>query len=494
MKDKLTRGLLWLSGAKLLVNLLSLASTFVLARLLTPADFGVVALATTMQAILAAVTELSLSQALIHHRDPQERHFHTAWTLNALRALLVAGLFAASAPLAVRFFDEPRLDGVMLGLALSILLSGLNNPKTVQLTRELQFWQEFVLTVAQKLAGFVVGVALALVYKSYWALIGGMLVAQATGVVVSYAIRPFMPRPSLSGARELWSFSVWLTLGQIVNTLNWKLDHLLIGRLLSTSALGVYTVGDKLAGMPTQETTGPIQQALFPGLRTVADAPERLRRAYQRAQALISFVALPAGFACAALSPLLVQLVLGDKWADAVPVVQVLACVFALQTMSSPVQPLAMAKGATRLLFRRDLQGFAIRVPLILVGVWLGGFMGIVYARMCSGLISIAINMHLVRALIGVGMRDQLLNTRRSLISVGVMYALLQGLVWACPEAMGPLVRVATLVGLLVAGLAAYLLVHFGLWELEHQPAPGPEAEVMAALRKMAGRVRALRI
>ena len=234
MKDKLAKGVLWLGAAKLLINLLALISTLMLARLLTPEDFGLVALATTMLAIVSSVTELSLASALIHHNDPKDSHFHTAWSLNFCRAVIVGTLFCAAAPLAASLYQEPRLLNIMLALGASVMLAGLNNPKTVILTRNLVFWQEFVMTVSQKLAGFIVGITIAILYKSYWALIGGTLASQLVGILVSYVIIPFKPKFVFIHARELFSFSIWLTLAQIVNTLNYKFDYFTY-RLLSRS-------------------------------------------------------------------------------------------------------------------------------------------------------------------------------------------------------------------------------------------------------------------
>ena len=147
-----------------------------------------------MLLIVDTVTQISLSEALIRHKAPDESHFSAAWTLNASRGLLLGLLFAVFAYPAALLFNEPRLTGVMLALGVSILLGGLINPRRIMLQRDLIFWQEFVLAVSQKLTGFVAAVAIAMIYHSYWALVIGTLVSQATNVVVSYMVLPFRPR------------------------------------------------------------------------------------------------------------------------------------------------------------------------------------------------------------------------------------------------------------------------------------------------------------
>ena len=514
MKDKLAKGMAWLGAAKVIINILALLSTVLLARLLTPEDFGLVALATTMLAIISAVTQLSLASALIHHKAPTDTHFHTAWTLNLSRAIIVGMLFCAAAPITSTLYNEPRLLNIMLVLGASVMLAGFNNPKMVILTRNLVFWQEFVMTVTQKLAGFLVGIGIAIFYKSYWALIGGAIASQLVGIIVSYVIIPFMPKFSFTHARELWSFSIWLTLGQIINTLNWKLDHLLIGGYLGPQTLGQYSVGDNLAGMPTRETIGPLETTLFPGFNQIAHDKERLKIAYRSAQSLITAIALPVGVGCALIAHPLVLLGMGAKWLPAVDVILVLSCVFALQTLSSPVHPLAMAKGETRLLFRRDLLSFVMRVPIIILGMFLGGLLGIIYARSVTGVIAIFINMYLVRRLIGTGIVDQITANMRSLVSVIVMSVGILSIEYVLggegmplflehilgregPQfALGYLMEydektfLALKIGVFTfIGAVLYATVHLTLWLIAKKP-PGPETEVLRMASKLVAKIK----
>ncbi|MDI1309667.1 MAG: lipopolysaccharide biosynthesis protein [Methylotenera sp.] len=489
MKDKLAKGVAWLGAAKVIVNLLALGSTLILARLLTPEDFGLFSLALTMLTIISALTELSMANALIHHKSPTDIHFNTAWTLNLSRALIIGIIFSISAPIMAQIYHEPRLTSIMLFLAVSIVMSGLNNPKMVLLTRDLVFWQEFALTVSQKFAGFIVGVAIALIYKSYWALVGGMIASQFVGIVISYIIIPFKPKFSFAHSKELWSFSIWLTFGQIVNTLNWKLDHLLIGSYLGVKSLGFYSVGDNLAGLPTRETIGPLQTTLFPGFKKISDDNERLKAAYKSAQSLITAIVLPIGVGFALIAHPMVLLVMGEKWLPIVQVIQVLSCVFALQTLSSPVQPLAMSKGETKLLFKRDLFSFGMRVPIIVAGMFMGGLLGIIYARAITGVIAIFINMHLVRRLIGTAISSQIAANGRSLISILLMAICVLYLESILGQGGAQLDLLFKIVALIIFGALIYLSTHFILWIIAGRP-QGPENEILKIVFKLIEKIR----
>lgn len=419
--DRLVTGSLWVTLTRLTVNGLSTLSTIVLAWYLSPTDFGVVALATTMIAVATALTELCLHEALIRHEAPEESHFSVVWTLCATRGLVLCFLFGAFAYPASLIFDEPRLFGVLLGLSLGLLISGLGNPRRIMLQRDLIFRQEFVLNVAEKVAGFVVTVCIAVVYHSYWALVVGTLAMQASNVVTSYLIMPFRPRVSFSHMHEFFSFSMWSTAGQIVNTLNWRFDYLLIGKLLNGPALGYYSLGGQFAMTPTREATAPLTATIYPAFAKVSRDPMRLSAAYQRAQALVTAVALPAGIGMALVADPLVRAVLSEKWTPIISIIQALASVYALQTLGSLNQPLGLALGQTRTLFVRDTQMLLVRIPVVTIGLVLWGLPGLIYSRVLTGLCSTLVNMVIVRRFIKVSVTAQLWANFRALASVAIM-------------------------------------------------------------------------
>ncbi|MEZ2130507.1 MULTISPECIES: lipopolysaccharide biosynthesis protein [unclassified Sinorhizobium] len=486
---RLVKGSMWLSLSRAIVNGLATLSTFVLARYLAPSDFGVVALGMTILLIVTTVTEFSLAEALIRHKSPGESHFSAAWTLNAARGLALCLLFAICAYPAAALFQEPRLTGVMFALGLSVLMSGLTNPRRIMLQRDLIFWQEFVLAVSQKLAGFVASVAIAIIYQSYWALVIGTLVTQATNVIVSYLVLPFRPRVTFQHMREFFSFSAWLTAGQIVSTLNWRFDYLLVGKMLGGGALGYYSVGSNLAMMPTREATAPLTQTIYPAFAGIRDDPGRLAAAYQRVQALVTAIALPAGIGVAVVADPLVRLALGDKWTPVIFIIQSLAAVFALQTLGSLVQPLGMAKGETRTLFIRDAQMLCLRVPIMVVSLILYGLPGVILGRVFTGLFSTFVNMMLVRRFAGVTVLKQLSVNLRALISVAMMAAGVSLASSHLAQTSDKAMLVLHLAILVALGGLLYCGSTFLLWALMKRP-NGPETEVQNILGKVLPRLR----
>ena len=479
----MARGATWIAASRIIISLIGLANTLVLARLLVPDDFGLVAIALSVSAIVTSMTELSLAQAIVQHKKPTDSHYDTAFTLNVLRAACVGVILAIVGVPAATLYDDPRLIGVFFALAVSTLVVGAINPRLAKMSRELVFWQDFATRSADKLVGFLVALAVALIWQSYWALILGIITGQITSLILSYIIQPYRPKIDMSKWRDLMSFSIWVGLGQAVNTINWRFDQLILGYVLGNSALGHYSVGDRLAVLPTREATAPVAQAVFPGFAKLTADPERLKRAYQRAQSVLMLVALPIGVGLAVAAEPMVLLALGEQWRPSVVVIQFLASIFAVQTIASMVQPLSLGVGRSKILFHRSLINLCIRAPLTLIGLLTGGFIGLLIARSVAALISIGINLFLVQKILGLSVFRQVAINVRSLLGVAVMAAAVYvvGLQFGDGDIGAQAIKAVAMIG---TGILVYPASVLLLWLGAARP-DGPEQELINVARKL---------
>lgn len=492
-RSRVIKGALWLGSSRVLVNLLGLASTLALARLLTPADFGLVALAEAVFVIVGAMTELSLAQSLVQHRDPKSHHFDTAFTLNLARStLLGAGLAALAVPVS-QIYGDARLRDVVLVLALATAIGGLENPRLMVFQRKLVFWQDFLLNVGSKLAGLVVALSIAYAYRSYWALVLGSFSAQAIRVSLSYAVLPRIPRFSVRGTKELLSFSVWLTMSNGIKTATWRFDPLLLGLVMPQSSVGHYTFGSRLGSTPVRESLGPLRTLLFPAFARMQDEPVRMRRAYRDAQAVLFFFAMPMATGFAIVAEPVVLLTIGDKWLPAVPVIQAIALLSAFNQLENSF-PLAMSLGRTKAVFQRDLRVFAVRLPLVILGLLigqataLGAIMGVVLGRSAATFINIGLNMKLVEQLIGDTPGEQLRIALRPVMAAVVMTGALL-LLFDGQTAFADMIAIATMLLLVVpTGAVIYFGTIMILWRIAGRP-DGAERELLSGLKAARGRL-----
>jgi O-antigen/teichoic acid export membrane protein len=485
VRGRLAKGVAWTTSGRLLANLIGVASTLVLARLLTPADFGLVALATTALAIVSSLTEFSLAAALVQHEAPEPSHYDTVWTLGVCRAVLLALLMAGIAIPLSQFYNQPDLEAIMYVISASTLITGLTSPKVFEWVRKLSFRQDFISSLASKLTGFLVALWIAVAYHSYWALVLGSLAGQIVSLAVSYIIAPYRPRFSFKHARSLFSFSVWLFLGTGVATVNLRFDQLAIGAVLTPSDLGHYSVGDNLAGLPVREATTPLSMVLFPAFAQLRSDPERLRRAYSRAQGALIAIGLPVGVGFALIADPLVALVMGPQWAPAAMVIQALSTVICLQSFTLPFMAVTMAVGNTRLVFVRDLLSLFFKVPLVFWGLFTAGLLGVIVARCAVGVFFIALELILTKRVIQLPILQQLRTGWRSATATLTMSAAVLGL-GALGLAQPTIAHIALLV---VVGGATYVGSVIGLWHLLGRP-DGPEREALMIATQMVSTLR----
>jgi O-antigen/teichoic acid export membrane protein len=379
-------------------------------------------------------------------------------------------------PYLADLYADPRLEGVLLAFGVSAVLGGIQNPALVMLQKQLKFHQDALLGVAAAIVNASVAIALAFALRSYWALIAGLIAGQIVSTVLSYILFPFRPAIRFKHARELWSFSVWVSVSQIVSTLNYRFDQLLVGTFLGRSELGLYTVGGRLAVVPGQELVRPLTSTLFPAFSIAQSDPERLRRAYARVQGVVTAVALPTSVGFGLVAEPFVHLALGPEWIDAIPIVQLLAFVYSLDTLGSLALPLAMAKGETKSLFLRNSLKLAVRMPMIAIGLATGGLVGLLIGRAIAGVIGVVIDMTMVRRLIGIGLLAQLFANIRCFLATGTM--VLTCLYVGELARTGALGAVATLAAIIATGVVTYLGTSLLCWQIAARP-QGPEREAI---------------
>jgi lipopolysaccharide exporter len=335
MRAEMARGAAWMVLFRLFDRSIGIVSTTVLARLLVPADFGLVAMAMSVIAIVELATAFSFEMALIQKPDPLQEHFNTAWTLNILVALGGGMLTAALAFPVASFYGDARLVPVMFVIGAAWLVSGFENTGIANFRREMNFSAEFRWMASRRVVSFVVTMVAAVAFRSYWALVIGSVTGRITGVVMSYVMHPYRPRFALSRSRELFSFSGWLLVNNMAAVLLGRLPQIYVGRVFGAQLLGAYAVGSEIAQLAHTELVAPINRAMFPGYSRIAGDPETFRRVCIEATAAILLVVLPVSSAVAVLAEPMVRVLLGDQWHQAVPIIQILAFAGAISAVNS---------------------------------------------------------------------------------------------------------------------------------------------------------------
>lgn len=474
----MAKGAAWLVLFRLTERSIGFISTLILARLLVPADFGLVAMAMSLIAALELFGAFSFDLALIQNQKAGRHHYDTAWTFGLLFGIFKSlSLFLLAGSAAV-FFDEPRLQMVIYALALCSLIEGFDNIGIVAFQKDLELHKEFWFGLVKKLVGFIVTVALAFSLRNYWALVAGSVSTRLVSLLLSYRLHPFRPRLSLVAAGDLLGFSKWLLLNNLLIFLNNRGTDFVIGRLAGARALGLYSVSYEIANLPTTELVFPISRAVFPGYARIADDLPRLREAFLQVIGLVALVTVPTGIAIALLAAPLVEVLLGPKWSDAVPLIQVLAVFGVVRSLHGPTGSIYLALGKPRLVAVFQCVQLAAAIALMLWLVPRYGSVGAAYALLVGA--SLAMTVNYVMALRELRLSIEALAGAlwRPLVAAVAMAAVVAatGSPWASHHGMaGEVLRLVVLAGI---AAASYLVAVLFFWLLARRP-EGAESQLV---------------
>jgi len=359
---RMLNGALWMIALRWAIRLTGLVSTVILARLLVPSDFGIVAMAMIVVSTLEIFNQTGQKLVLIRLENPTKEHFDTAWTVSFLIGLAIAAAILAASPLAELYFHEPKVEPVMQCLAFRAILGGLENIGTVHFRRDLKFNTFFAYNVYPKLISFTVTIFLAFTLRNYWALVAGILIGQLALIVLSYIMHPHRPRFTLSKVREIWSFSTWTFFRSVGYYLNGQIDQVVVGGFGGAAMMGRYAVATDVAQSPGREINEPMVAVLYPVMSRLQSDMPSLREVYLKTLGWTAFICAATGVGVALVAPDMQQLVLGDKWIGIAPLMSWLAIGGAIAGLSSGAYSLFDALNQPRIGARM------IWVRLILLG------------------------------------------------------------------------------------------------------------------------------
>ena len=382
-----------------------MATLVVLARLLPPAAFGLLAMIAAVGLVLDLLKDLGLSSATIQKPDLAHSQVSALFWINAAAGILLAVALVLAAPLLAAFYDQSELGPVTRWLALGFVLSGFTVQHWALLRRQMRFAAIAGLETVADYAGFAVAIALALAGKGYWALVVQRLVSPAVLMVGSWVICRWRPgRPASTGMRGLLHFGASVTGSGLATALARSFDQILIGWLWGPAVLGLYERTSRLLLLPVNTINAPVYAAGMPALSRLADQPERYRAMFRQIVQKLGLLTMPAFAVVAVAADWVVEILFGPSWLEAVP----LAILF---SVSATFLPVLLTMGL--LYLTQDRTGEMLRATLIDSALCL--------AAIIAGLPWGAVGIAAALAIVGLVLRTPVafwLATRRGPVSV----------------------------------------------------------------------------
>jgi len=470
LAHRMARGAAWMVFARVLDRGIGLISTVILARLLIPADFGLVSLAAAILAGLELLGAFSFDIALIQKQNADRQHYDTVWTITLLFAVLFGVLMVLLAYPAARFFNDARLAGVMQLLAVGVVAGGFNNVGVVAFRKELQFDREFKFLLAKRLISFAVTIGLAFQWRDYNALVAGTVTGMVVGVVISYWMHPYRPRLSLATWRELFSFSQWLFASNTLGFLYTKAADFIVAKLIDTTSLGYYGLAYDISSMPSSELVMPINRAVFPGYSKMASDPSALRQGYLDVISMIALLTVPASAGLGCVAAPLINLFLGAKWLPVVPLIPVLAIHGFLIAIVGCGNYALLAAGKPREVTLLLSVRVCIAVPMLALSAWQWGLEGAAWALLLASALLVPLSYLLLSATLKVAVPDLVGAFWRPVTGAIVMFGILLWVQAVVDFESGVFSQIKALLMLVATGAVTYCATVFALWRLADRP------------------------
>lgn len=393
VEERAVRGVPWTILAYAANKLVTVGTTLALARLLTPEDFGIVALALLAVVALSFLRDLGLNGALVIRRDLDERAQGVVLALMLTTGALLAAALAASAPLAARLFDEPRLEGVLEVLSIAVLLGGFTWFYETVLQRELEFKKRFVSVTAQTVAYAATALTLAALGAGVWSLVVGQLAGTVAFGVALVAVAPYhvTPRFDWTTARGLVRSSRGFMLQGVTAFLQQNADYFAVGRILGAAQVGFYSLAYRLAELPYWAIADPVARVTFPAFARMRHRGEDVRPAFLSTLRLVALVSCPFGVVLSGAAEPFTAALLGDKWLPMVGPLAVLGIWGAVRPVQVTIAWLLNSVGQAGLM---GLISVAVLVPLIpglLVAADLGGITAVAWVMLGDMVVSLLV-------------------------------------------------------------------------------------------------------
>lgn len=451
------QGILWSTVAYVATKASTFLSTIVLARLLTPNEFGVVAAIVVFIALLELASDLGMKAVVVYEQEEGVTdRVQTAFTANLLLSALLCAIAVLLAPLAARFFDLEEQTGLFRLASLSLLLTGLGNVQDALLLRDLDFKRRLRPDLARVLVRAAVSIGLALAGSGAASLVVGLLAGQAVWVLVQWRLTRLRPTFALhrSVLRSMAAYGGAAALLEVVAVIGTRTDVAVIGRVLGDRMLGLYTVAFRVPELLIESVAWNVSTVAFPALSRQRAADEQgLATTTLSLLRLQALYALPVASGLAVLSGPVIVTLFGDQWRPAAGVLTAVAFMSAISAVAFPVGDVFKAVGRQRTLVAVN----CVTVPLqmgTIVAVASAGLTAVAWVRTADALLYATLVVGQAARIVGLPFRDVLVALRPAAVTaLGVAAG--AGTVRLALDGDGPVVLIAGAAAAALGGLAA---------------------------------------
>lgn len=374
LKNRSIKGGFSTMGAQAISFILNIGSTIIMARLLLPEDYGLVAMVTAVTGFVVIFKDMGLSAAVIQKKDIEQEQVSAVFWINVFISFGIAFIVAALAPVLTHFYNEPRLFQITIVFALSIFLSGVSLQHNALMKRQMKFKSLSIIQIGSTAAGLVFGIGMAWAGYGYWALVGQMVMNSLFYTVALWIAcdwRPDIYRKT-AGVSSFLKFGAGITGFDLVNYFSRNMDNVLIGKYAGSGALGFYSKAYQLLLLPITQLRDPLNAVALPALSTLQHDPEKYRSYFKRYLFTLAFFCMPLVMYSAIFSDELIFVVLGSNWTPSAYLFKLLAIAAFIQPVASTQGLVLITTGKVRKYFFLGLANAVVMVSGFAIGIQWG--------------------------------------------------------------------------------------------------------------------------
>lgn len=481
LSGEVFKGTKWYTAMRWSMRGLGFISSAILARLMLPEDFGLVAIVMVICGFLFIIFDFGVNWALVQNSKATDDHFDTAWTIRLIESLAIAALLGGFSALIASSYGDIRLEAICQILAVGTAIRGFENIGTVKFLKEMKFSKDFLNNVLPKLVSTFITIGLAFYYKSYMALVLGTVLHNIVVVVISYLIVSYRPKFSLKKLSEIWGFSQWMLVRNTADYICEQGDLLLLSLFTTPKNIGFYRWSTELSFMAITEVQAPFERAILPAMAKIKDDQDRLIGAYLKAMSMLVLVATPIamGFGGVALEFIPIFLGGGDKWLPIVPIIEGLV-IFAMFTSlyQTSIDLLTVSGNIKYTAYIFWVQAIVTIASLYPAYILLG-LEGVAYTRALIGLIMFFVVSQFVVQIYQVAFRQIVAAVWRPVVAGGVMYLVLVNIsgLWVLENWLILIIKI-------ILGVIIYASLMLILWWLSGRPESGEKTLLNSAMKR----------
>lgn len=374
LKKRVISGLVWATLEKLSLKIVTFGVTLVLARLLSPSDYGTVALLYIFTGIAGALVDAGLGKALVQKKDAKDIHFNSVFYLSLLLAGVLYLVLFFGAPFVAEFYEQPILTQLLRVMAITLFFHAVNGVQAAELTRDLRFKDGMKVSMISAIASAAVGITFACLRYGPWALVWSQVAAGIGATCAYWYFIAWRPRLMFDwgAVRGLFSFGWKMALSGIIDTAYSELSGLVIGKLYTKEDLAFVNRGKGLPAVGMETINGTLLKVSFPALAKLQDDRTRLREAMRQMIQVSTFVVFPTMMGCAVCADTLIQLLYGDQWNDAVPYARIYCFAFAIWPFHTINLQAIIAQGRSDIFLKLEIVKKIVGLTLMVISMRFG--------------------------------------------------------------------------------------------------------------------------